>query len=197
MLSELIDDIRKEFRVNVYSLPAREVVVTWKTVLQCMYGCRVYSSFSRRWSCVPFCMDPDLTKQVVSNYQSVLILNKKYKPPIFNTMWLGFNPLRDLNQKLWATRCYGEMNRISLEVEKTLQERGLDVYCFGMSPCHVCIKCTHPDICKIPEKLRFSADACGIDIYATCKKAGCEFEIPPSSIVNLFELLLVNENKSS
>lgn len=196
MLSEVLDEIHREFKVNVYALPSRDVVVTWKTVLQCMYGCRVYSNFSRRWSCVPFCIDPNEARSVLGKYETALILSKKFKPPIFNVTWVGFNPLRDLNQKIWATRCYGEMNRIALQVEKMLEERNLDVYCFGMSPCHVCIKCTYPNKCKVPGKLRFSADACGIDIYATCRKVGCEFEVPPRRFVNLFEFLLVNGLKS-
>jgi predicted metal-binding protein len=181
----------EKYALKVYLLPAREVVVTWMTVLQCMYGCRVYSRFSRRWSRVPFCPNPDETKKIVSDYKFALILNKTYKPPLFNTSWLGFNPLRDLDQKIWATRCYGEINSITLQVEKLLMNHGFDVYAYGMSPCHACIKCSYPKPCRKPDKLRFSADACGIDIYATARKAGANFEVPPLKEINLFEIVLI------
>ena len=188
---KIAKEIEEKYALKVYLLPAREVVVTWMTVLQCMYGCRVYSSFSRRWSCVPFCPNPDETKKIVSDYKFALILNKTYKPPLFNASWLGFNPLRDLDQKIWATHCYGEINSITLQVERLLMSHGFDVYAYGMSPCHACIKCSYPKPCKKPDKLRFSADACGIDIYATARKAGANFEVPPRKEINLFEIVLI------
>ena len=185
------DEIGNKYGVAVYSIPASEIIVTWMTVLQCMYGCRVYSNFSRRWSCVPFCPSPDDTKEIVSQYDHALILNKSFSPPLLNTTWLGTNVIRDVDQKLWATRCYGEMNKTTLRVESYLLSQGYDVYTYGMSPCHVCVKCTYPRACKQHDLFRFSADACGIDIYGSAIRAGAKFEIPPKNMVNLFEILLV------
>jgi len=191
-LAKIKDEIRSIYHINVYSLPANKLPITWMTVLQCMYGCRVYSNFSRRWSCVPFCPNPDETKRIVSSYKHALILNKAFRPPIFsNRSWLGFNPLRDVEQKAWATYCYGNMNAIALRVEEFLAERGFTTYTYGMSPCHVCMKCTYPSECKVLPKLRFSADASGIDIYASARMAGVDFEIPPLRRVNLLEIILL------
>lgn len=185
------DEISNKYNVKVSSLPTSEIAATWMTVLQCMWGCRVYSNFSRRWSCVPFCPSPDETRKIIDQYDYALILNKSFNPPLFNMTWLGSNLVRDLDQKLWATRCYGEMNKITLRVENYLLNQGFDVYTYGMSPCHVCAKCTHPRACKQPNVFRFSADACGIDIYCVAIKAGAKFEIPPKTIVNLFEIILI------
>ena len=190
-MKQVRETIENVYPINVYSLPTDEVAVTWMTVLQCMYGCRVYSKFSRRWSCVPFCPSPDETRNILSMYNYALVLNKHYSPPLFNVSWLGSNPLRDLDQKIWATRCYGEMNKLTLRVERQLIELGFDVYAYGMSPCHVCVKCSYPNKCKHPSKLRFSADACGIDIYQAAKKAGATFEVPPKNQINLFEIILI------
>lgn len=185
------DEMSKKFNVAVYSLPTGEITATWMTVLQCMFGCRVYSNFSRRWSCAPFCPSPDETRKIIDQYEYALILNRSFSPPFFNRTWLESNIVRDIDQKLWATRCYGKMNKITLQAEKYLLNQSFDVYTFGMSPCHVCAKCTHPRTCRHSEAFRFSADACGIDIYSAAIKAGAKFEIPPKNIVNLFEIILI------
>lgn len=188
---DFFDRLEKRYTVELYCIESKEIEIGWKEVAQCIYGCRNFSKFSRRYCCPPFSLTPDETKKIQKKFKYVVIINKRIKVPLINISWLGFNPIRDINQKLWSNYNFRETNRIGNIIEKIMQKR-YDVYAFGAT-CNQCLICGFPYRCKKPDVMRFVPEGCGIDVYSLAKKLRIPIEIPPHNKVNFVEFIFFNK----
>ena len=132
--------------------------------LKCQYGC---GGYGRKLTCPPYSPKPEETRRILQNYDSALLLR--------------VGPSRN-----------GHEIVVKLEREAFLSGF-YRVFGLGEGPCPFCKecnlqKCTHPNLA------RPSMEACGIDVYATARKAGFELNVVKKreEKPNFFSLLLVN-----
>jgi len=187
---EFFDALENKFNVRLYCVKSKEIVITWKAVTQCLYGCRTFCKLSRLHSCPPFSLSPHDTIKIKNRFEYTLIIRKTMDVPVLNISWLGFNPIRDANQKLWCKYHFGGINRIGNTIEEYMNKR-FDVYAFSAT-CNRCIICSYPKKCRKPTKMRFVPEGCGIDMYDLAKKLDMLIEIPPHKRVNLMDVIFFN-----
>jgi predicted metal-binding protein len=134
---------------------------------KCQYGC---SGFGKRLHCPPRTPKPDTTRRMLNEYQRALI----YTYP---------RPDDKRQQRKWQ--------RLLASIER---QAFLDGFykAFGMSagPCRMCAECDPDGQCSHPEVSRPAMEACGIDVYATCRNAGIKLHVvtsrdEPAKYVNL------------
>jgi len=183
---DFLETLEKKFDARLYCINSREIEISWKAITQCMYGCRNFCRFSRRHCCPPFCLTPDETKKIRERYENALIICKTMQTPLINSSWLGFNPIRDINQKIWCHYHFGAINKTGNSIEAFMRKR-YDVYAFSAT-CNRCITCSYPNECKKPDLMRFVPEGCGIDMYDLAKKIGIPVEIPPLDRINLIDI---------
>ncbi len=132
--------------------------------LKCQYGCR---GFGRKLTCPPHSPRPEETKKILESYDSALLLR--------------IGPSRN-----------GHETVVKLEREAFLSGF-YRAFGLGEGPCPFCKECNLHE-CIHPDLARPSMEACGIDVYATARKAGFELNVVKTreEEPNFFSLLLVN-----
>jgi len=148
-------------------VPAANVVAAEWVRFKCQYGC---SGFGKRLCCPPRTPEPETTKRMLGEYKRALL----YTIPRTDDK-------------------AGQRQRQFL-LAAIEREAFLDGHykAFGMSagPCRLCAECDPDTRCKHPEVVRPAMEACGIDVYATCRNSGVELNVvtrrdAPAKYVNL------------
>jgi predicted metal-binding protein len=112
--------------------------------LKCRCGCSHYDTSP---GCPPYALDEAQMAAILSRYQHALLVQ-------------GTPPSKQFHEQLLA-------------LEKALFLAGHPkALAFGAGPCPVCSTCVADGRCRFPEKLRPALEACGVDVYATARRAG-------------------------
>jgi len=148
-------------------IPAKVVVTAEWVRFKCQYGC---SGFGKRLCCPPRTPTPEATRRMLSHYRWAVIYAYRRTPD-------------KRKQRGWQ--------RLLTSIERAAFLDGC-YKAFGMSagPCRFCAQCNPNGRCKFPELVRPAMEACGIDVYATCRNAGLDLHVvtrldEPAKYVNL------------
>lgn len=135
---------------------ASDIIVRDWVRLKCQYGC---GGYGKRLTCPPYSPTPEQFRKILKGYSWAILL--KFKP----------EDLDRANVKLHDV------------IAKLERETFLAGYysSFGLAcgPCPYCERC-NLEACAYPELARPSMEACGIDVYASARKAGFKIEVVKS-----------------
>ena len=150
-LEEFCDAAIKFGAAEAKIVRAEDVVVRDWVRLKCQFGCGGYNN---HLTCPPFSPTPDEMREVLGEYRWGILL--RFTPP-------------------WE-------EKIRLTVAKLEREIFLSGYykAFGLAsgPCRLCDECNVEEgTCRKPDLARPSMEACGIDVYATARRAGFKIEV--------------------
>jgi len=150
-------------------IKAEDVIVSDWTRLKCQYGC---DGYGKSLTCPPYSPTPEEFRQILKGYGWAILLRFEPKEPGYD--WRGSHEA----------------------VVKLEREAFLNGYysAFGLScgPCPYCDECNLKE-CAHPDLARPSMEACGIDVYATARKAGFNLRVVKnrSEKPRYFGLLLI------
>jgi len=144
--------------------PKKVIVRNWVR-LKCQYGC---GGYGQCLTCPPYSPTPEFMRSVLKEYSlGILVRFEPSGPDTHRTM-------------------------VELEREAFLSGH---YAAFGIAagPCELCTECNLED-CAHPQKARPSMESCGIDVYATVRRAGMRINVvrKRSDIPRYFGLLLVS-----
>lgn len=138
-------------------IPVQKVAVGEWVRLKCQYGC---SGWGKRYTCPPYSPLPEVTRKMLAEYKVGLLIQQ--------------GPIRfKAEPKL----------RVPFKKMVSRLERAifLDGYykAFGMAsgPCRFCRTCYLTKPCRFPDDARPAMEACGIDVYQTCRACGFRLEV--------------------
>jgi predicted metal-binding protein/SAM-dependent methyltransferase len=125
-----------------------DVAVEPWVVQKCRAGCPEYG----RWlQCPPHSLDHEGMRDLLGSYQRALLLQ-------------GAPPGKQFHQKLLA-------------LERSCFLAGFhQALALGAGPCTVCEQCDVTQPCRFPGRARPAMEACGVDVYATVRRAGWQLE---------------------
>jgi predicted metal-binding protein len=137
-------------------IPARAVVASDWVRFKCQYGC---SGFGKRLCCPPLSPTPEQTRRMLTDYRWALIYTY---PATLET----------------RIRRHRKMQRLVVALERAMFLDGF-YKAFGLcaGPCRLCASCAPDRPCRFPDLARPAMEACGIDVYATCRNAGIELKV--------------------
>jgi len=128
-----------------------DIIVSNWTRLKCQYGC---GGYGKKLTCPPYSPTPDKFRRVLEGYEYAI----KFEP----------------KRQEYSRRSFHEI------VAKLEREAFLKGYysAFGLTcgPCPYCDECNLKE-CIYPDLARPSMEACGIDVYATVRKAGFNLKV--------------------
>jgi len=136
-------------------IKAKDIVVADWVRLKCQYGC---GGYGKRLSCPPYSPTPCETRKILGGYETALLMK--------------FNSCEECgNEKAES------IHQVVAKMERHIFLSGYYA-AFGMScgPCELCTECNLKE-CQKPELARPAMEACGIDVYATARKAGLGIEV--------------------
>ncbi|MBI4701298.1 MAG: DUF2284 domain-containing protein [Deltaproteobacteria bacterium] len=111
--------------------------------LKCQYGCDGYGGCH---TCPPYSPTPERTRQVLDEYAHLLLVH------------VG----------RWRSA-----SRIATRLEREIFLEGHHkAFAWGAGPCVLCRSCDPSGPCRHPDRARPSMEACGIDVFATARRAG-------------------------
>lgn len=143
--------------------PRKVVVRNWVR-LKCQYGCGEYGQYL---TCPPYSPTPGETRRVLSEYsQAVLVRFEPSGPDSHEVM-------TKLEREAFLSGHYA-------------------AFAVASGPCSLCKECNLKH-CVHPRESRLSMEACGIDVYATVRKAGMSLQVVRTrkAIPRYYGLLLV------
>lgn len=127
--------------------PNNVVVRDWVR-LKCQYGC---AGYGQSLTCPPHSPTPDQMRKVLSCYsQAVLVRFEPSGPDTHETM-------------------------VKLERQAFLSGH-YAAFAVAAGPCEICAECNLQH-CSHPREARPSMESCGIDVYATVRKAGMPLQV--------------------
>jgi predicted metal-binding protein/ubiquinone/menaquinone biosynthesis C-methylase UbiE len=135
--------------------------------LRCRFGCSRYDASP---TCPPSSPDEEKMRALLSSYSHALLVE-------------GAPPPKRFHERLLA-----------LERELFLNGHP-EALAFGAGPCPVCSECAPRGRCRHPELARPSLESCGVDVYATSRRAGLALEPVAHRLgfVKYIGLVLFNE----
>ena len=148
---------------------AKDVFVRDWVFLKCKFGC---DGFGKRLTCPPNSPSPETMRRVLSEYSRALLLH------------FVRNPRK--KQSMHPTR-------VASALERTIFLDGYyKAWGMGCGPCLLCERCD-PKKCRHAEEARPSMESCGIDVYATARKAGFPIEVVTDykQVSNRYALILI------
>ena len=145
-------------------IKAEDVEVAEWVRLKCQYGC---SGYGKRLTCLPYSPTPEQTRRILAHYKYAILVHFKPGSDIHRTM-------AKLEREAFLAGYYS-------------------AFAMAAGPCTICEKCDLKR-CRYPELARPAMEACGIDVYATARKAGFRIHVLRSreETPNYFGLLLVS-----
>jgi predicted metal-binding protein len=142
--------------VEAKIIPTRHVVTAEWVRLKCQFGC---GGYNKRLCCPPHTPTPSETRRVLAEYQWALLY--AYRSPGPNDLEYRRRMLKSL-----------------AGLERTVFLDGYyRAFALGSGPCRLCPACNLEGRCRHPEAGRPAMEACGIDVFATCRNAGIELEV--------------------
>jgi predicted metal-binding protein/predicted nicotinamide N-methyase len=129
-------------------IETRDIAVEPWVRLKCQFGCPGYGS---TLTCPPFSPDETKMREILSSYSHALLVQ-------------GTPPSKQFHGNLLA-------------LERDLFLSGCaEALAFGAGPCTVCSECRPEGRCRFPDQARPSLEACGVDVYATARRAGLSLQ---------------------
>lgn len=121
--------------------------------LKCQYGC---DGYHQCLVCPPFTPTPEQMRQVLNGYRRAILVH--------------FEPQADTKETV-------------VELEREIFLRGAwKAFGLGAGPCYLCRSCAmEVGKCRHADEARPAMEACGIDVYATVRKAGFPIEVVRST----------------
>jgi predicted metal-binding protein len=191
-LSSLLADlsaIHRDFKL----IHAREIEVAEWVRWKCRYGCKAYG---KHLGCPPYTPAVEETRKLVQCYERAIVVRVEACPDpsvppssIHHHLW---NSIKQLHDTIFAL----ERQAFLAGYYKAIALGGL--------PCSYCDDCLpeRPDVrldhaakrfCLHQDRMRPSMEACGIDAFATVRRAGYEVEVltSPEQPITLFGLILL------
>lgn len=136
------------------AIPARFVKTAAWVRLKCQFGCRGYN---RRLCCPPHTPTPETTEHVISEYRWAMIY--------------AYSGSEDPRRRR-------RLARLLVAIERRAFLDGFyKAFGLGAGPCRFCGQCDTSRNCRFPELARPALEACGVDVYATCRQAGIELQV--------------------
>ncbi len=173
-MEKLEDFCRKAIELGAAKakiIKAEDVIVADWVRLKCQYGC---GGYGKRLSCPPYSPTPSETRKVMAGYGRAILMK--------------FRSCQECGDQRAVN-----IHKFIAEMERDLFLSGYYA-AFGMAcgPCDLCTQCDLKG-CQEPGLARPSMEACGIDVYATAKKAGFKIEVLTrrDQIPRCFALVLV------
>ena len=151
-------------------ISARKVVIAEWVSLKCRFGC---STYGRRLGCPPRTPTPEQARRVIAEYRWAVIY------------------AYDANRTAGLPR---KCARLLARIERAAFLDGhYKAFGLGAGPCGLCAECDVTGPCRHPDIARPAMEACGIDVYATCRNAGIRLEVVTSreAVPRYVSLLLV------
>jgi predicted metal-binding protein len=137
-------------------VPTRRVVTAEWVRLKCQFGC---SGYGKRLCCPPTTPVPGVTRRVLDEYRTGLLYT-------YSGADVDDYPRRR------------RMERVLADLERTICLDGFyKALALGAGPCRLCATCDTTRPCRHPCLARPAMEACGIDVYATCRNAGIELNV--------------------
>lgn len=124
--------------------PADVVTAPW-TILKCQFGCE---SYGKNLCCPPFTPTYDKTRVILDSYKTLILFTSPDKRNITHIA-------SELARELFLDDYYKAL-------------------AFGSGYCNLCEQCRLERPCRNPSKAAPSMEACGIDVFATARRAGFE-----------------------
>jgi len=138
-------------------IAAKDVVTANWVRLKCQYGCGAYGTCL---TCPPYSPTPEYTRKMLEDYSHGLLITYRVEPG------------EDEDQMLENLR------RAVASLERDIfLNGGYDAFGMAAGPCDFCEECDVTKPCKFPHLARPSMEACGIDVFATVRKAGVKLEV--------------------
>lgn len=132
---------------------ADDVVVSDWVRLKCQYGC---DGYGKRLTCPPYSPTPDQMRKILGGYEWAILLRFEPKKPEYK----------------WTN-----VHEIVVKLEREAFLSGYySAFGLGSGPCPFCDECNLKE-CVHTDLARPSMEACGIDVYATVRKAGFKIEV--------------------
>lgn len=157
-------------------IEAKDIVVEQWVRFRCMFGC---SHYGKGGACPPNVPSVQETRELVAGYRDAVIfhLPKKVEKPEDRFAWS-----KEMTMKLVA-------------VEREVFLLGYyKAFLMNFDSCSLCAKCPGSRAaCQNPKACRPGADALGVDVFATVRKAGYPIEVlrSPDETMNRYAFLLV------
>ncbi len=147
-LEELSTLAVKKGAKSVKLININQIVVADWVYWKCKFGCPDYG---KTLTCPPYSPNPQQTRALLSGYEHALLL--KYPPQ--------------------------DYHRLLLELERETFLRGFySAWGLTAGQCRLCESCNlEIGRCLHPEQARPSMEACGIDVFATARKAGFDIKV--------------------
>lgn len=137
-------------------IPTRKVVTAEWVRLKCQFGC---GGYNKRLCCPPHTPTPATTRRMLDDYRVGLLYAYACGGPD------NSSPRR-------------KMERFLARLERTIFLDGFyRAFALGAGPCRLCATCDTTRRCRHPYLARPAMEACGIDVYATCRNAGIELNV--------------------
>jgi len=150
--SMTMDELRSRARdlgaAEAKAVSPRSVVVRDWVRLKCQYGCGGYGECL---TCPPYSPTPDQTRRVLREYSKALLVR--------------FGPTGPDTHDVM----------VKLEREAFLSGH-YAAFAMAAGPCSFCDECNLKQ-CVHPRKARPSMESCGIDVYATVRRAGMPIQV--------------------
>jgi len=146
--NEICDRAVELGAVGAKPISPRDVVVRDWVRLKCQFGC---GGYGQCLTCPPYSPTPEKTRKVLSEYSQAILV--RFEPPEPDT----------------------HRTMVKLEREAFLSGH---YAAFGIAagPCEICTKCNLRR-CTHPRESRPSMESCGIDVYATARRAGMPIQV--------------------
>jgi predicted metal-binding protein len=166
-LKKYVSLVRAGGGMEARIIPAGRIVTAEWVRLKCQFGC---GGYHKRLCCPPYTPAPERTRRLLGDYRRALIYT-----------YSGVDELRRRNR----------MMRFLAGLERTIFLDGYyKAFAMGAGPCRLCAVCDTGQRCKYPYLARPALEACGIDVYATCRNVGIKLAVvtsydAPTKYVNL------------
>lgn len=162
---KLLDRICKKDVIFVGEMKPEELVIEEKVREYCMQN--KCGQYDRNFMCPPRVGSVESNREKILNFDSCLVLIKKYKL---------INP--ENREKFYIPA--EELHKILLEIENEAKELGYNkATSLIAGNCRICNPCKvvfGEKNCPYPEKSRSSAESLGINVIETIKKLGLNLE---------------------
>ncbi len=187
----------KEIHQDIKLISTEIVVVSDWVRWKCRYGCRAYG---KHLCCPPYAPTPDETRRLLADYKFAVLARFHPVPTP------GYEPKR-LHHYLWDSLTL--LHKTIFELERRAFLMGCyKAFGMGAMPCTFCETCVAEEkisrgeapsvadaiLCRHKDIMRPSAEACGIDLFATLRNAGYDVKVLRSyhERFSLFGLVLLD-----
>ncbi|MHB1007303.1 MAG: DUF2284 domain-containing protein [Chloroflexota bacterium] len=174
--------------IQAVVVPATDLVVEQRVTLKCRFGC---PNYGRSHSCPPRVPSVAEFHEVLGEYRQALVVAFPSQATLVGEEGRSLQRVRhdakataDEKAKVDAFFADWEQSKAAafdamLTLERTAFNAGQPLaLALRPSRCTLCAECNVDGPCKHPTRLRFSPEAVGVNLAATCERAGMNLVFP-------------------